>query len=62
MPIHSNARHAGQVARQSGVKKLALLHLDAVLNDDPQAIRAEAQEEFAGDIVVAEDFDEFRLS
>ncbi len=62
VPIHSNARHAGRVARQSGVKKLVLLHLDSVLNDDPQAIRAEAQEEFAGDIVVAEDFDEFRIS
>lgn len=62
VPIHSNARHAGQVACQSHVKKLALLHLDAVLNDEPQAIRAEAQEEFAGEIVIAEDFDEFGLS
>lgn len=60
-PIHSNARHAGQAARNSGAKKLVLLHLDSVLNDDPQAILAEIRQEYAGESVVAEDFDEFIL-
>ena len=59
--IHSNALQVGEVARKSEVKKLVLLHLDAVLNDDPDALITQVQQNFEGEVIVASDFDEYVL-
>jgi ribonuclease Z len=60
-PIHSNALQVGEVARKSEVKKLVLLHLDTILNDDPEALIAQVQQNFQGEVIVASDFDEYIL-
>lgn len=60
-PIHSNTIQVGNVARESEAKKLVLIHLDTVLNDDPDHIIAEVRQNFPGEIVVASDFDEYVL-
>lgn len=60
-PIHSDALQVGAVARESDVGKLVLLHLDTVLNDDPDHIIAEVRQNFSGEVVVASDFDEYVL-
>jgi ribonuclease Z len=59
--IHSNALQVGEVARKSEVKKLVLLHIDAVLNDNPELLIAQVQQNFEGEVVVAADFDEYVL-
>ncbi len=60
-PIHSNALQVGKVAKESGVKKLVLIHLDTVLNDAPDQILAEVRQSFSGEVVIASDFDEYVL-
>ncbi len=60
-PIHSSALQVGKVAKKSEIEKLILLHLDTVLNDEPDQLIAEVQQHFTGEIVVASDFDEFEL-
>lgn len=57
--IHSNALQVGEIARKSQVKRLVLLHLDMVANDDPDDILAEVRQNFEGDVVVGADFDEY---
>jgi ribonuclease BN (tRNA processing enzyme) len=59
--IHSSALQVGKVAGKSEIEKLILLHLDTVLNDEPEQLIAEAQQHFTGEIAVASDFDEFEL-
>jgi ribonuclease BN (tRNA processing enzyme) len=59
--IHSNALQVGEVARKSEVKKLVLLHIDTIPNDDPASIITQVQQNFEGDVVVASDFDEYVL-
>ena len=58
-PIHSNALEVGQVALQSQVKKLVLLHFDCVLNDDVTAIIEEVRQSFTGEVLPASDLDEY---
>ena len=60
-PIHSNAIQAGKVAKETRCQKLVLLHLDTVLNDNPQEILAEVRQHFPGESVIASDFDEYLL-
>lgn len=60
-PIHSNAMQVGNVAREAECKKLALLHLDTVLNDRPQQILNEVRQSFSGECVITSDFDEYIL-
>lgn len=60
-PFHSSALHVGQVAKKAGVKKLVLVHLDTVLNDAPDKLVAEVQQNFQGETVVASDFQTFEL-
>ena len=59
--IHSNALQVGDIARKSAVKKLVLIHLDTILNDDPEALIAQVRQNFQGEVVVASDFDEYIL-
>ncbi len=56
---HSSARQAGAQARRAGVKKLVLVHLPP--EGDIKALRAAAQSEFDGPIVVSKDFDKFKF-
>jgi ribonuclease Z len=51
---HLTAGQAGQVAAQSGVRTLVLTHFSQRYADSTRFL-AEAREQFAGDIVVAED-------
>ncbi|GAK57816.1 beta-lactamase domain protein [Candidatus Vecturithrix granuli] len=60
-PIHSNAVQVGKVASETECKKLVLLHLDTVLNDEPQQILDEIRQHFPGESVIASDFDEYVL-
>ena len=59
--LHSNAAQVGRVARQTGVQRLILLHLDMVCNDAPEDIIAEVRQEFSGTVHVAADFEVYQL-
>lgn len=61
LPTHSTAAQAGRTARESAVKRLVLLHLDLLCNDDPADILVEVRQEFSGPAAVAADFDEYAL-
>lgn len=60
--IHSTARQVGEVARRSHAQKVVLLHLNTLLRNEPAALVAEVKQEFAGEVRVASDFDEYVLS
>jgi ribonuclease Z len=51
---HLTAAQAGQVAAESGVRKLVLTHFSQRY-DDPERFREEAAQKFDGEIVLAED-------
>jgi len=53
---HSSSAQAGEVARQSGVKELILVHLP-VMDVDLEDWRREAVATFGGPVRVAQDFD-----
>lgn len=57
--IHSNALQVGEIARQSAVEQLILLHFTTVLDDTPEELIAEVRQNFAGKVHVASDFDEY---
>jgi ribonuclease Z len=57
---HSSPRQAGEVARESGAKRLVLVHL-AMMGADPEACRLEAAEAYGGDVQVAHDFDVYEI-
>jgi ribonuclease Z len=59
--FHSTALQVGEVAQKSSVKKLVLLHLDTLLNDDPELLIAQVHQHFVGEVIVASDFDEYAL-
>jgi ribonuclease Z len=52
---HSTAREAAVVAREAGVKRLALTHLSSRYAGDASALAAEAHRAFDGDSFVAHD-------
>jgi ribonuclease Z len=56
---HSNAAMAGSIARQAGVRHLALIHYNGKAN--PDDLIAEARSTFDGLVTVAQDLDEFEL-
>jgi ribonuclease Z len=60
--FHSTALQVGEVAKKSKVKKLVLIHLDTILNDEPEALIAQVHQHYAGDVRVASDFDEHILN
>jgi ribonuclease BN (tRNA processing enzyme) len=59
--FHSTALQVGKVAHQSGVRKLVLVHLDTILNDDPAQLIAQVRQHFTGETVVGSDFDAYEL-
>jgi len=52
---HSSASQAGAVAAEAGVKKLVLIHYE-VWERDTSGLVAEAQAQFGGPVILAEDF------
>jgi len=53
--MHSTAREAARVAREAGVRRLALTHLSTRYDQDPSPLLAQAAEEFQGELRVAHD-------
>ena len=59
--IHSNALQVGEVGKRSAVKTLVLLHFTTVFADTPEELVAEVRQNFAGEVQLASDFDEYTL-
>lgn len=53
--MHSTAREAARIARQAGVRRLALTHLSTRYDQDPSPLLEQAAGEFEGEIFVAHD-------
>jgi ribonuclease Z len=53
---HSSAAQAAEAARDAGVPRLVLVHYDRTVSR-PAAMRREARRVFAGEVIVARDFD-----
>lgn len=51
--LHSSASEAGEIAEAAGVETLVLTHFNPLRN--PEDIKREAEETFAGEVLVAED-------
>jgi ribonuclease Z len=51
---HSTAREAARIAREAGVSRLVLTHLSTRYDREPEALLAQAREEF-GEVTVAHD-------
>jgi ribonuclease Z len=58
-PGHSSAAHAGEIAREAGVKKLVLVHYQVF--SDPAQLAADAQAAFGGPVEVAQDMAEYTI-
>ncbi len=56
---HSSAAMAGSLARQAGVKQLALVHYQT--HERAEQLIAEARSTFSGAITIARDLDQFEL-
>jgi len=50
---HSTAAQAGEVAARAGVARLILVHIDAGLHGELDALREEARARFPGEVEVA---------
>jgi ribonuclease Z len=59
--FHSTARQVGDVARQAGCPRLALVHLGAVAGDHPDVLIAEARADTTLEVIVPEDGDRIHL-
>lgn len=57
---HTDARQAGEIAKEANAKSLYLIHYQ-VWNTDPEPLVAEAQETFDGPVQLCKDFDEFEF-
>jgi ribonuclease Z len=54
--VHSTARQAGEIAARAGVRRLILAHIDPAHHDATSALADEAQQEFDGEVEIAEEF------
>ena len=59
--LHSTARQAGEVARQAGCQRLALVHLDPAISDYPDVLIEEARVGTDLQVIVPEDGERVRL-
>jgi ribonuclease Z len=53
--MHSTAREAGRMARESEARRLVLTHLSTRYDQDPSPLLAQAAEEYRGELAVAHD-------
>ncbi len=58
---HSTARQAGEVAEAAGVSRLILTHIDWGLYAGAEAVIAEAQTAFGGEVLIAEELHPYPL-
>jgi ribonuclease BN (tRNA processing enzyme) len=61
MHFHSTARQAGEVARQAGCPRLALVHLGPTISDYPEMLAEEARADTDLCVIVPEDGQRVRL-
>jgi ribonuclease Z len=59
--FHSTAQQAGEVARQAGCPRLALVHLASAIGEHPDVLAAEARADTDLVVVVPEDGERMRL-
>ena len=53
---HSSAAQAGEIASETGAKRLALIHYSTQNKNQPQLLVGEAKATFQGEVFLAEDF------
>lgn len=58
---HSTAQQAGEIAREAGCKRLALVHLGAESGDQPDILVEEARAGTDLEVIVPEDGDQIRV-
>lgn len=61
MHFHSTARQAGEVARQAGCPRLALVHLGPEISDYPEVLVEEARADTDLQVIVPEDGERVRI-
>lgn len=59
--FHSTARDAGGIARQADCKRLALVHLNPEISQDPDVLVEEARGDSSLEVIVPEDGDRIRV-
>lgn len=60
--FHSTARQAGEVARQAGCRRLALVHMGAEVGEHPDVLIGEARAGTDLEVIVPEDGERVRVS
>ncbi len=58
---HTTAYQAGEVGKQTGVKRLMLCHFEADLHDELEDVRREAMQSFGGPVEIPEEFHSYRV-
>jgi len=58
---HTTGYQAGEVATQTGAKRLILCHFVASLHGQVEAFRSEAQRTYGGSVEIPEEFREYRV-
>lgn len=59
---HSTAQQAGEIAREAGCKRLALVHLGAEIGDQPNILIEEARAGTDLQVIVPDDGDQIRVT
>jgi ribonuclease BN (tRNA processing enzyme) len=59
--VHSTARQAGEVARQAGCPRLALVHIGPDISDYPEVLIEEARADTDLKVIVPEDGERIRV-
>ena len=61
MHFHSTARQAGEIARQAGCPRLALVHIGLEIGEHPDVLAEEARADTDLEVIVPEDGERYRL-
>ncbi len=59
--VHSSAGEAGGVAKEAGVRRLILAHIEADYHDELGAMAVEARQRFAGIVEIAREFEPYPI-